>query len=96
MEDSLGKLNKKQQQLIATLEIIRLEEHISSFGCYPKRPPSSRVAIARGFVAKAIYNMPTTRTLLDRLEYDIKLPRSCGWEKKKVQNGHWRNRYFCP
>ena len=83
LEDSLGELNKKQQQLIATLEIIRLEEHIPSFGRYPGRPPASRVAIARAFVAKAIYNMPTTRALLDRLECDIKLRRICGWEKIK-------------
>lgn len=83
LEDSLGELNKKQQQLIATLEIIRLEEHIPSFGRYPGRPPASRVAIARAFVAKAIYNMPTTRVLLDRLECDIKLRRICGWEKIK-------------
>jgi hypothetical protein len=42
-----------------------------------------RAPIARAFVAKAVYNMPTTRTLLDRLECDQKLRRICGWEKKE-------------
>ena len=83
LEDDLGELTNKQQQLISTLEIIRLEEHIPSFGRYPGRPPASRVAIARAFVSKCIYNMPTTRALLDRLQSDSKLRRICGWEKKR-------------
>lgn len=83
MEECLGDLSKKQQQLISTLEIIRLEEHIFSSGRCPGRPLSSRAAIARAFIAKAIYSIPTTRALLDRLECDIKLRRICGWEKKR-------------
>lgn len=31
--------------------------------------------------AKAVYNLPTTRHLLDRLESDKVLRRICGWEK---------------
>jgi hypothetical protein len=46
------------------------------------RPPKERAAIARAFVAKAVYNMPTTRALLDRLASDKKLRRICGWERK--------------
>jgi hypothetical protein len=33
----------------------------------PGRYRSDRVAIARAFIAKAIYDMPTTLILLDRL-----------------------------
>lgn len=83
LEESFGPINKKQQQLVTTLELIRLEEHLPTLGRYPGRPLASRVAIARAFVAKAIYNMPTTRALLDRLECDIKLRRICGWEKQQ-------------
>ena len=84
MEECLGDLSKKQQQLISTLEIIRLEEHIFSSGRCPGRPLSSRAAIARAFIAKAIYSIPTTRALLDRLECDIKLRRICGWGKSAI------------
>jgi hypothetical protein len=35
-------------------------------------------------VAKMVCNMPTTRTLLDRLETDSALRRICGWERKNV------------
>lgn len=76
-------LTQKQQQLISTLELIRLEEHISTFWGFPGRPPACRIALAGSFIAKAIYNMPTTTALIDRLQSDIKLRRICGWEKKK-------------
>ncbi len=41
----------------------------------------NRCAIARAFVAKAVYNMPTTEILMDRLKSDSRLRRLCGWEK---------------
>ena len=73
LKEELGDLTDKQQLLITVLEIIRLEEHLPSNYCLPGRPLSDRVAIARAFVAKAIYDMPTTRILLDRLACDIVL-----------------------
>jgi hypothetical protein len=36
----------------------------------PGRPAQDRTAIARTFMAKMIYNLPTTRSLLDRLKTD--------------------------
>ena len=45
---------------------------------------SPRAAMARAFVAKAVYDMPTTRVLLDRLDTDAALRRLCGWEKKSA------------
>ena len=33
-------------------------------------------------MAKAVYDMPTTRVLLDRLVTDVALRRICGWERK--------------
>jgi len=50
--------------------MLRLEKHLPSYIGLPGRPPSDRVAIARAFVAKAIYDMPTTRISLDRLASD--------------------------
>ena len=38
--------------------------------------------MARALVAKAVYDMPTTRVLLDRLDTDVALRRICGWERK--------------
>jgi len=81
LKEELGELTEKQQLLITVLEMLRLEEHLPSYIGLAGRPPSDRVAIARAFVAKAIYDMPTTRILLDRLASDIVLRRICGWEK---------------
>jgi len=81
LKEELGFFPTKQKLLVTVLEIIRIEEQIpSSFGL-KGHPPSDRNAIARAFVAKAVYDMPTTRILLDRLECDSVLRRICGWEK---------------
>jgi len=47
------------------------------------RPAKHRRAIARSFVAKAIYNMSHTRELLERLAFDPCLRRIRGWEKRR-------------
>jgi hypothetical protein len=81
LREELGPLTKKQQELVTTLEIVRIEEFIYSSRGFPGRPPKDRTAIARAFVAKVVYNMPTTRSLLDRLATDSALRRICGWER---------------
>jgi hypothetical protein len=80
LAEELGDLAKKQLELVTTLEIIRIEEFIYSSRGFPGRPPKDRSAIGRAFVAKMIYNLPTTRALLDRLSTDQSLRRICGWE----------------
>ena len=89
LSEELGELTNKQQELVTTLEMIRIEEFILSSSGYPGRRPEDRVAIARAFVAKTVYNMPTTRVLLDRLETDISLRRICGWERKSDISAEW-------
>lgn len=82
LQEGLGNLSKKQQQLIEVLELAQIERHIPYVGRVPGRPMEDRCAIARAFVAKAVYNMATTEILLDRLDSDITLRRLCGWERK--------------
>jgi hypothetical protein len=81
LKEELGDATEKQLLLITVLEVIRLEEHIPSYFGLPGRPVRSRIAITRAFIAKAIYDMATTRILLDRLKCDPALRRICGWEK---------------
>jgi hypothetical protein len=82
LEEELGPLTRMQQQLITVIEIARIEPFIPYFygsvGC----PLEDRRAIARAFVAKAVYNMTTTVALIDRLLNDKSLRRICGWERK--------------
>ena len=89
LSEELGPLTGKQQELVTTLEVVRIEEFIYSSRGFPGRPPQDRTAIARAFVAKTTYNMPTTRALLDRLETDSALRRICGWERKNDVPDEW-------
>ncbi len=43
------------------------------------RPAHNRAKILRAVVAKAVFGMPHTRALLDRLQSDAVLRRICGW-----------------
>jgi hypothetical protein len=79
LEEELGELSKKHRQLIEILELVRIEEGL--FVSYHMgRPLSDRAAIARAFVAKAVYNLSSRQDLLDRLQCDRVLRRICGWE----------------
>ena len=81
--DELGELTAKQKLLISILETIKLEEYLPYIGRAPGRPLEDRTAIARAFVTKMVYNMATTRILLDRLESDPTVRRLCGWERRE-------------
>ena len=82
MREELGELTAKQKLLVNVLEFAKLEEHIPYAGRYPGRPAEDRTAMARAFVAKMVYDMATTRILLDRLQTDPTIRRLCGWERK--------------
>lgn len=84
LEEELGPLTADQQQLVQTLEIIRVEQHLPPHFRVPGRPPKDRAAISRAFVAKAVYDMSTTRGLRDRLATDVALRRICGWETTRA------------
>lgn len=82
LKEEVGELTEKQMLLITVLETIRIEEYIPKNYGMTGRPLRYRAAIARAFIAKTVYNLSTTRMLLDRLDCDIALRRICGWEKK--------------
>jgi hypothetical protein len=95
LEEQLGELTEKERELVSTLELIRIEKFATYSRSLYGRPPKERAAIARAFVVKAVYNMPTTRALLDRLESDKKLRRICGWEHQgEIPSGSTFSRAF--
>jgi len=79
----LGELSVKQKRLVAILEMLGIESLINTSSGYAGRPQEDRRAIARAFVAKAVYNLETTRQLLERLASDATLRRLCGWEQAR-------------
>lgn len=81
LEEELGELSEKQKQLVGILELLGIERFIPTSQGYAGRPTEDRRAIGRAYVAKAVYNLGTTRQLLERLGSDASLRRLCGWER---------------
>jgi hypothetical protein len=46
------------------------------------RRREERLALARSFIAKAVWNFSTTRALMDQVESSPSLRRLCGWESR--------------
>ena len=81
LEEELGPLTEFHREVIAILEMVSIENNISDeywFG----RPASSRKALGRTFIAKAVSNAPTTKDFLNRILADPILRRMCGWEER--------------
>jgi len=72
-------LTNKLKQVIRTLELIQIENFIHTPIYRQGQSPKYRKQIARSFIAKAVYNMGTTRELIDRLQTTPALRRICGW-----------------
>jgi hypothetical protein len=83
LSEELGPLTQPLEQLIRVWEVVRIEEKVRFMQAWVGRPPKDRQAIARAFVAKSFFNLPTTAALLDRLRTDSVLRRLCGFERLK-------------
>lgn len=81
LQDELGILTERQKKLVQVIDVAQVERYFPYRGRMPGRPQSNRAAIARAFIAKAIYDFPTTETLLEYLKTSPSLRRICGWEK---------------
>ncbi len=83
LEDELGELTPCAKRLVGTLEMIPLARYIPASRGWVGRPSKDREAIARAFVAKAIYGFSLTRQLLEALATDAQLRRICGWREAR-------------
>jgi Transposase DDE domain/Transposase domain (DUF772) len=83
LEEALGPLTDKLRQLIAVLELVQIEAMVGPWQAGVGRPALHERAIARAFVAKAVYNLSHTRQLLDRLHSDPSLRGICGWQSRR-------------
>ena len=79
IEEDLGPLGERYQFFITVLEFVRVEQHLPCFHNLRGRPQQDRAAMARAFIAKAVFQIATTRALLERLANDRSLRRLCGW-----------------
>ncbi|MDE0107614.1 MAG: transposase [Bryobacterales bacterium] len=81
LAEELGPLSERHKRLVQVMEFVRVEELLpGTRGGGAGRPPESRAALARAFLAKAVFAVPTTRALVERLRNDPTLRRLCGWQ----------------
>ena len=80
LEERLGPLTAPQLDLVKVLEIARIEAFVPHCHGLAGRPPAERAALARAFVAKALFNVATTKMLIEQVTTDKTLRRLCGWE----------------
>jgi len=83
LQECLPEMTAKHRDLVLVLETIRIEDYVEpSWLQWLGRKRTNRQAIARAFVAKALYNDSTTKSFLERLRTDESLRRICGWERR--------------
>ena len=80
IEEDLGPLGERYQLFITVLEFVRVEQQLPCGRSLRGRPQQDRAALARAFIAKAVFQIDTTRALRERLANDRALRRLCGWE----------------
>jgi hypothetical protein len=96
LEDELGELDEKHREFVAICETCSPRAYMESYrwvgnGC----PPASRLALCKAFIAKAVWDFPTTRDLIDAVRHRPTLRRLCGWEAlKKVPSESTFSRAF--
>jgi hypothetical protein len=77
-------LTEKQKDLIMILEVIEIEKYVRHLNeSWRGRPPEDRCSLARAFVAKAVYNLDTTRMLIDLLHNMPPLRKICGFVQRR-------------
>jgi transposase len=77
LQASLGTLSSKEEKLIKILDFAEIEKSITVLSI--TNTPKDRQEMARAFIAKSVYNIQTTRDLIDRLCIDRTLRVLCGW-----------------
>ncbi|KAB7881163.1 hypothetical protein, partial [Poseidonibacter ostreae] len=64
LQEQLGTLSTKEEKLIKILDFAQIEKNITVVKI--TNTPNDRIEIARAMIAKSVYNIQTTRDLIDR------------------------------
>ena len=80
-EAEVGVLSEKEQEFVRIVALSELERFMGPYRWqWVGRKPEDRLPLAKAFTAKAVWNFPTSRALLDYLAHCPSLRRLCGWD----------------
>ena len=68
-------MEERYEFLVSFLELLRVKALLPYFRGQVGRPEKDRAALARAFIGKVVFDVPTTRALVERLEVDGRLCR---------------------
>lgn len=69
------------KSFVKVCELLGLEKQVEACGWKGNgRRPKSHLKMAHAFVAKALWNIPTTKALIGQLKSNTTLRRLCGWQ----------------
>ena len=77
LQASLGVFSSKEEKLVKILDFAEIEQFMHD--THTTNIAKDREQMARAFIAKSVYNIQTTRELMDRLRIDRTLRVLCGW-----------------
>lgn len=81
LQEELGPLTDSDQKFVQILSLLRLDPILQRYqGIGKGRPPHSRRSLACAFLAKSVYQFPTTAALIEALYARKTLRRFCGYE----------------
>jgi len=81
LEEELDPLTELQKTFVSVIELINPRPHLHQFDWVGNgRKPESRLNLLKAFVAKAVYDFPTTEILVEHLTSSKNLRRLCGFE----------------
>ena len=75
LEEELGPLGERYELFVTVLGFVQVEQFLTCLRGLPGRPQEDRAALARAFIAKAVFAITTTRALVERLAIDPPLRR---------------------
>jgi hypothetical protein len=81
LEEEIGLLSDLDRQFCAVVALTDLGRFTRAYEwCGNGAPPHARVWLAHAFIAKSVYQYPTTTALIAALHSQPTLRRLCGWE----------------
>ena len=81
LSQEISPLSEKEKRLVSFLELIRIEEYVRSRWWSRGRPEKERQILARAYIGKMVYNISTTKELIERLKSEVNFLRIIGWKK---------------